>query len=214
MEPQRAEQSGSVARTAKVPAPVPDISDLRQRMAALQPGDACKGMFFNSVLRAAQELCGPDGLAQVQRGLPERKYIDFFNYGSQHFLPAAFLTAQLMTKTTGSFGASMIQLGERAIRDFLATPVGATLLSVSAGNLKRLFQASPVAYKTAVTYGTRETLCHGETACTFRVKRDLMPPEYHQGVYLEVLRSTKSKVVEVTFERTGPLDADYHIRWA
>ena len=190
------------------------IGDLPDRMQAVQPGDTCKGMFFNSILLETERALGPQARAQVQALLPERKYVDFFNYPSLGFLPAAYRVAQLLAPKQGGLEGAFRHLGARAIADFLATPVGSTLLLVSAGNMKRLLQATPTAYKTAVTYGTRETIPRGETGCLFRVKGDLMPAEYHQGVFQEVFRTAGTPVNEVTFEKTGFLDADFTLRWA
>ena len=88
-------------------------------------------MFFNGVLSAAKGLLGDSALAQVQALLPEKKYVDFFNYPIATFLPAAFTAARLLQATRGSFDAGIRQLGEQAIVDFLGTPVGRTLVTVS-----------------------------------------------------------------------------------
>ncbi len=190
------------------------IGDLPMRLDHARPGDTCKGMFFNSVLGAVDRHLGAEAKQQVQRLLPEKKYIDFFNYASRDFLPAAFTAAKLLGPTLGGLESAMQRLGHYAITDFLATPVGGTLLSVSAGNVKRIFQAAPVAYKTAVSYGARECTDVTDTSCTFIMKRDLMPAEYHQGVFIAVLKSAGSPLAEVTFERIGPLDARFSLRWA
>jgi uncharacterized protein (TIGR02265 family) len=202
---------------AKAPKPGPEafaIADLPMRLEQTRPGDTCKGMFFNSVLGAVDRHLGAEARAQVQRLFTEKKYIDFFNYQSSDFLPGAFTAAKLLTPKFGSFETAMQRLGHYAITDFLATPVGGTLLSVSAGNVKRIFQAAPVAYKTAVSYGARECLDVTDTTCTFVMKRDLMPAEYQQGVFIAVLEGAGPRLHEVTFERTGPLDSRFFIRWA
>ena len=74
-------------------------------------------------------------------------------------------------------------------------------------------RAAPTAYKTAVSYGARETVVTGETSCIFKVRRDFMPHAYHEGVFLAVLRALGCKDVVVRGEKLGPLDADYFISW-
>jgi uncharacterized protein (TIGR02265 family) len=190
------------------------ISDLGERLRLATEEDTCKGMFFNGVLSAARGLLGETAAERVHRFMPERKYVDFFNYPIATFLPAAFAAARSLEPAIGNFDAAMRRLGEQAIDDFLATPVGRMLVSVSAGEGARLMRAAPTAYKTAVSYGIRETVFLRETSCVFKVQRDFMPPPYHEGVFTAVLRALATKDVRVRGERRGLLDADYHITWS
>lgn len=189
------------------------ISDLRDRLRFANEEDTCKGMFFNGVLSAAEKLLGQAGRAQVAAVLPEKKYVDFFNYPISTFLPAAFAAAKQLQAGQGGFDAGMRKLGEQAIDDFLATAVGRTLVTVSAGEPKRLMRAAPVAYKTAVSYGTRETLVTGETSCVFKMRRDFMPHAYHEGVFTAVLRALGCQDVVVRGQQLGLFDADYDVSW-
>lgn len=207
--------SSSKAKGAPPPeAAPPDIADLRQRLAAATPQDTCKGMFFNGVLSATRALLGHDGVERVQAMLPEKKYVDFFNYPIATFLPAAFTAASLLQAGQLDFDGALRRLGEQAIVDFLSTPVGRTLVTVSSGEAKRLMRAAPTAYKTAVSYGTRETVFAGDTRCVFKVQRDFMPPAYHEGVLTAVLRALGAHEPRVRSERLGLLDADYHLEWS
>jgi uncharacterized protein (TIGR02265 family) len=193
----------------------PDLSiaDLRERLAAATDEDTCKGMFFNGVLSATKVLLGPDAQVQVQSTLVEKKYVDFFNYPIRTFLPAAFTAAKLLQKSSVDFDAAIRRLGEQAIDDFLATPVGRTLVTVSAGEAKRLMRAAPIAYKTAVSYGARETVVVNDTSCIFKVRRDFMPHAYHEGVFIAVLRALGCQDVTVRGQKLGLMDADYFISW-
>jgi uncharacterized protein (TIGR02265 family) len=196
-----------------IEAPDLSIEDLGDRLRLAGEDDTCKGMFFNGVLSATKALLGVEGLTHVQALLPEKKYVDFFNYPIATFLPAAFGAAKMLEAQQGNFDAAIRALGEQAIVDFLATPVGRTLVTVSAGEAKRLMRAAPIAYKTAVSYGTRETVMTGEKACLFKVRRDFMPHPYHEGVFIAVLRALGCKDVVVLGEKVGPLDANYVISW-
>ncbi len=212
--PLLASMSPSFKRQPRVIEP-PDltISDVAERLRLATPQDTCKGMFFNGVLSATTTLLGPAAHDLVAAMLPEKKYIDFFNYPIATFLPAAFKAARLIQGPTLEFDAAMRRLGEQAIDDFLATPVGRTLVTVSSGEAKRLLRAAPTAYKTAVSYGTRETVVLSDTACVFKVRRDFMPHHYHEGVLFAVLRAIGTKDVVVQGEKLGLLDADYHLSW-
>ncbi len=189
------------------------IADLGDRLRMATEEDTCKGMFFNGVLSATKVLLGIDAQLQVQAVLVEKKYVDFFNYPIATFLPAAFTAAKLLQGKSMDFDAAIRRLGEQAIEDFLATPVGRTLVTVSAGEAKRLMRAAPIAYKTAVSYGTRETVVLSDTSCIFKVRRDFMPPAYHEGVFLAVLRALGGQDVTVRGQKLGLMDADYSISW-
>ncbi len=194
-------------------APDLTISDLSDRLRFANDDDTCKGMFFNGVLLATEKLLGPSARAQVAAHLPEKKYVDFFNYPIATFLPAAFEAAKLLIPMMGGFDAAIRKLGEQAIDDFLATAVGRTLVTVSAGEPKRLMRAAPVAYKTAVSYGSRETIVTGGNTCVFKMRRDFMPHAYHEGVFIAVLRALGCHDVKVQGRKLGLFDADYEVSW-
>ncbi|MBK7861767.1 MAG: DUF2378 family protein [Archangiaceae bacterium] len=189
------------------------IGDLADRLRFANEDDTCKGMFFNGVLSAAEKLLGPIARAQVAGVLPEKKYVDFFNYPIATFLPAAFAAAKWLHPQVGDFDAGMRKLGEQAIDDFLGTAVGRTLVTVSAGEPRRLMRAAPIAYKTAVSYGTRDTVFTSETTCVFKMRRDFMPHPYHEGVFTAVLRALGCHDVEVKGRCLGLMDADYDVSW-
>lgn len=200
---------------ARPPLEPPDLSigDLGERLRVATGADTCKGMFFNGVLSATAALLGEFAVDAVRATLPEKKYVDFFNYPIATFLPAAFKAARLIQGGSADFDGAMRRLGEQAIDDFLATPVGRTLVTVSSGEAKRLMRAAPTAYKTAVSYGARETVMLSDTSCVFKVRRDFMPHPYHEGVLLAVLRALGTTEPVVKGERLGLLDADYHLSW-
>lgn len=138
--------SSSKAKAAPPPGETaPDIADLRERLAAATPQDTSKGMSFNGVLSAARALLGPDDIERVQAMAPEKKYVDFFNYPVATFLPAAFTAASLLRAGQLDFDGALRRVGEQAIVDFLSTPVGRTLVTVSSGEAKRLMRAAPTA---------------------------------------------------------------------
>ncbi|MBL8954932.1 MAG: DUF2378 family protein [Myxococcaceae bacterium] len=214
MTPNLTPPSPAAVRVARSVQP-PDltISDLADRLRFANDDDTCKGMFFNGVLLASEKLLGPSSRERVAAMMPEKKYVDFFNYPIATFLPAAFQASKLLMPTHGTFDASIRKLGEQAIDDFLATAVGRTLVTVSAGEPKRLMRAAPVAYKTAVSYGSRETVVTGEKTCVFKMRRDFMPHAYHEGVFTAVLRALGCHDVQVHGRRLGLFDADYDVSW-
>lgn len=189
-------------------------SDLVERLREAGEADTCKGMFFNGVLASMATRLPASTQDEVKRLMPEKKYIDFFNYPIATFLPAAFAAAERLAPSQGGFEAAVHLLGMQAITEFLATPVGRTLVAVSGGEPRQLLRAAPTAYRTAVSYGVREASFPAATHCRLTFRRDFMPHPYHEGALLAALRAIGPKAAEVTGTRVGLLDADYDLRWS
>lgn len=188
-------------------------ADLAERLREAGEADTCKGMFFNGILATIGRELPASSSEEVRRLLPEKKYVDFFNYPIATFLPPAFATLERLAPAHGGFDAAARLLGMQAINDFLATPVGRTLVAVSGGEPRQLMRATPTAYRTAVSYGAREATFPAPTRCLLTFRRDFMPHPYHEGALLAALRTIGLEHATVTGRRVGPLDADFDIRW-
>lgn len=188
-------------------------SDLAERLREAGDADTCKGMFFNGVLATIGRHLPESSCAEVRRLLPEKKYVDFFNYPIATLLPPAFATLERLAPGHGGFDAAARLLGKQAIEDFLATPVGRTLVAVSGGEPRQLMRATPTAYRTAVSYGAREASFPAPTRCLLTFRRDFMPHAYHEGALLAALRALGLAEAIVTGTRVGLLDADFDVRW-
>jgi uncharacterized protein (TIGR02265 family) len=172
-------------------------------------------MFFNGLFLAvgrAQAEAGTDRLRQAARG---QKFVDFFNYPILEFLPLAYYAAELVSggAEPEQLTAGIRSIGKQATDDFLGTAVGKTLLLLSGNDPRRLMNSLASGYKTAVSYGTRTVTWSGSTSCTFAMRRDFMPPPYHEGVITQVLLAVGGKDVKVEGRAMGPLDTDYEISW-
>lgn len=190
-----------------------DFDDLDVRLNLTTAEDCAKGMFFNGALSAIATLGGSAAADQCRAASENRKYIDFFNYPITSFLKLTFTAASLLHRDLGGYGPVFHKLGAQAVQDFLATPVGKTLLLLAGKDPKRLLTILPGAFKTAVTYGDRAADFPAPGQAHFTMKRDFMPHPYHEGVLKTVLEAMGVANVRVTGHRTAPLEVTYHITW-
>jgi len=190
-----------------------DEADLTARLGQATPKDACKGMFFNGVLQATEQLVGEDARNEALSKSADKKFVDFFNYAIAHFLPLAYCAAGHLVKAEGGYEGAFRRLGRQAADDFLATAVGKTLLLLAGNDPRRFINSLPSGYKTAVTYGQRQVTWQGPRQCVLSMRRDFMPHPYHEGVLAQGLEAIGAKNVKVTGSRITLLDADYAVSW-
>jgi uncharacterized protein (TIGR02265 family) len=190
-----------------------DFDDLDVRLELATADDCAKGMFFNGALKAIATLGGSTVADQCRAASELRKYVDFFNYPISSFLKLTYTAASVLHRNVGGYGPVFHKLGQQAVQDFLATPVGKTLLLLAGKDPRRLLSTLPGAFKTAVTYGDRSSAFPAPGQCHFAMKRDFMPHPYHEGVLQTLLEGMGATNIRVAGHRTGPLDVTYHLTW-
>jgi uncharacterized protein (TIGR02265 family) len=189
-------------------------SALAERLAAARPQDAARGMFFNGVLRAVQDL--PSGAALQEHGLAlagVRRFVDVINYPIASFLRMVFPAALLCAAREGSVEAAFSRFGQLAIDDFFASPMGRVLREVASDDVRTVMQNAPSAYATAVTYGERTLVWSGPRQCVMNMRRDFMPPAYHVGLLRRTVEILGGQRVRVQGWATAPLDSTYEMAW-
>lgn len=187
--------------------------DLSERLALAGPEDHARGVLCNGALAAVARLLD-EGAAEVCRSASgERRFIDFFSYPITSFLRLSFTAAELLRSKLGGYDAAFRTLGKQAVDDFLSTAVGRTLRTLEGKKPWRPLTALPAAYQTVLDHGARDVELLGEGRCVMRMRRDFMPPPYHEGVLVAVLGSLGAHQVQVAGRRLGSLDADYEITW-
>jgi uncharacterized protein (TIGR02265 family) len=208
-------QPAHVAVFPRGQAPAMAIStyDLPERLALAGPEDNARGVLCNGALAAVSRLLDP-GAAEVCRSASgERRFIEFFSYPITSFLRLSFTAAELLRSKLGGYDAAFRTLGKQAVDDFLSTAVGRTLRSLEGKRPWRPLTAMPAAYRTVLNHGERDVELLGEGRCLMKMRRDFMPPPYHEGVLSSVLGSLGATRIQVLGKRVGALDADYEITW-
>jgi uncharacterized protein (TIGR02265 family) len=187
--------------------------DLEKRLSLSKPEDTARGLFFNGALGAVRVLGGEPAVELCLKASGEKKYVDFFSYPVSGFLRLAYTAASLMGPQLGGFDATLRRMGVQATTDFLSSAAGKTLLLLASDSPKRLVSNLPSGYRAAVSYGERSVEWTGERSGRFTMKRDFMPPAYHEGVMEAVIEALGAKSVQVQGKQTGLLDTEYLLSW-
>lgn len=187
--------------------------DLDKRLALATPDDTARGMFFNGALNAVRILGGDAAVEKCLAASTEKKFVDFFNYPVSGFLKLSFAGAQLMGPQLGGFDAMLRKMGTQATTDFLSSAAGKTLLLLAGDSPKRLVSNLPTGYRAAVSYGERSVEWQSDRAGRLLMKRDFMPPAYHEGVLQAVIEALGARGVQVKGRQTGTVDTEYALSW-
>jgi uncharacterized protein (TIGR02265 family) len=187
--------------------------DLEARLALATKDDTARGLFFNGVVGAVRVMGGDSAVERCLAASGEKKFIDFFNYPVAAFLRLSFSAAQLMGPKFGGFDGALRRMGVVATQDFLSSAAGKTLLLLAADSPKRLVGNLHAGYRAAVSYGERGVTWTGDKTGLFFMKRDFMPPPYHEGTLQAAIEAVGGKQVQVLGRQTGPLDTEYTLSW-
>lgn len=207
-------ESGVMAPQLRVPPMAPEVElSLKRRCALATPEDTTRGMFFRGVLETVRRLGGPSLEDECRKLLPEKRYLDFFSYPVTHFLQLSFLAAHLLADACGGFDEAQRRLGQQAAHDFLASVAGRTLQMLACDDPRLLLEQLPTGFRLAVSYGERGMTWTGPTSGHFTMKRNFMPPAYHEGVLVAVLEAVGARDVQVHGRDTGVLDMEYAVSW-
>lgn len=187
--------------------------DLEKRLSLATKEDTARGMFFNGVVGAVRTLGGEAAVERCLTASGEKRFVDFFNYPVAAFLRLAYVAAQVMGPQFGGFDGALRRMGTQATTDFLGSMAGKTLLLLAAESPKRLVGNLPAGYRAAVSYGERGVSWTGEKSGVFFMKRDFMPPAYHEGTLQAAIEAVGGKQVKVHGRQVGPLDTEYTLSW-
>lgn len=187
-------------------------AELAERIAAVQAGDSVRGLFFNVVFELVQKHAGEAGLARVRVGPLAFNYSDLRQYPAKDYLTQLFTAADVLEEALGSVGAVFHACGETSVTRY-STGMGMLIFGIiSRGDPHKLFAGAQMGYRAAVSYGTREYLSTGLKSGTLRVRRDMLPPAYHEGILTGSLKVLGLKGTAKA--RAHGVDrVDYDISW-
>ncbi|MCP3063046.1 DUF2378 family protein [Myxococcus sp. K38C18041901] len=187
-------------------------SELAARLAATQPGDAVRGLFFKAVFSLVQQRAGLAALEQVRAGVLAKDYSDLRTYPVQEFLNLLYLAADALEEPMGSEEAVYHACGESNVTRYSTGPGMLIFGIISRGDPQKLFSGAQMGYSAAVTYGTREYVTTGPKSGTLRVRRDMLPPAYHEGILTGALKVLGLKGTAKAHPQ-GIDRVDYDITW-
>jgi uncharacterized protein (TIGR02265 family) len=187
-------------------------AELAERIAAAQAGDSVRGLFFNVVFDLVQQHAGADGLQRVRAGPLAGNYSDLRQYPVQDYLTQLFTAADVLEEALGSVDAVFHACGETSVTRY-STGMGMLIFGIiSRGDPHKLFAGAQMGYRAAVSYGTREYLSTGTKSGTLRVRRDMLPPAYHEGILTGSLKVLGLKG-SAKARAQGVDRVDYDIAW-
>jgi uncharacterized protein (TIGR02265 family) len=192
-------------------------SEYERRMAHATPQDTARGLFFNGVKAAVISLGGETALQQCRTLLNdprfERRFIDFSSYPVADFLKMALAASRVLAPQLGGPENTQRRLGMQAMRDFLDSMAGRTLLLLSGDSPRRVMGNLVSGYRSAVSYGERSVTVQGENSARVTMKRDFMLPLYNEGVLLALLEAVHAKNPKVRARPITLLDCEYELSW-
>jgi uncharacterized protein (TIGR02265 family) len=191
--------------------------EYERRIAQATPQDTARGLFFNGVKAAVISLGGENALQQCQTQLNdarfERRFVDFSSYPVADFLRMALAASRVLAPRLGGPENTQRRLGMQAMRDFLNSMAGRTLLLLSGDSPKRVMGNLVSGYRSAVSYGERSVTVQGENSARVVMKRDFMLPLYNEGVLLALLEAVHTKNPQVRARPITLLECEYELSW-
>ncbi|ATB44792.1 TIGR02265 family protein [Corallococcus macrosporus] len=187
-------------------------AELAARLAAVRSGDSVRGLFFKSVLGLIQQHAGLAAPEAVRDGALGAAYSDLLTYPARDFLTLLYRAADALESALGPEDTVFHACGEKDVARFSTGPGMLIFGIISRGDPQKLFAGAQMGYSAAVSYGSRDYVPTSPTSGTLHMRRDMLPPAYHEGILTGALKVLgRSGTARAT--RRGIDSADYDIQW-
>ncbi len=186
---------------------------LERRLTLVTPVDTTRGMFFNGVLALVRQQGSAEGVKRCLAACDNQRFLDFFNYPAEQFLKLTWAAARVLEPELGGFEPALRVLGRQASVDFLGSAAGKALMLLGQGDVRRLMENLPSAYRVSVSYGQRTVEWTGPSSGRLLMERDFMPFAYHEGVLAGVLEAQGVVGVKVVGHQEGLMSSEYDFSW-
>ncbi len=191
--------------------PARNDEELDRRLAAATPRDTVRGVIFNATFEVLVELAGkPAAPACDPRGKGRRH--EFFSYPVADYLRLAWAAVDRLA-VAGDRDAAFRQLGDRAARRWLSSPLAAALVAFTGKDPRRLVANVATGYRNVVSYGTRTVDWVAGRHARLAFRRDFLVPAFHCGVIASALEVTCGGAFDVEGREVGFLESDYDVTW-
>jgi uncharacterized protein (TIGR02265 family) len=187
-------------------------AELASRIAAAKPGDSVRGLFFKTVFGVLEQHGGRPAVEAVRVGELATDYWELRSYPVQDFLTLLYRAADALEDTLGPENAVYHACGETGVTRYSTGPGMLIFGIISRGDPQKLFAGAQMGYSAAVSYGSREYLTTGAKSGTLRVRRDMLPPAYHEGILTGALKVLGLKGTAKA-QAHGIDRVDYDIQW-
>jgi uncharacterized protein (TIGR02265 family) len=189
------------------------VAGLTRRLELVTPADRIRGMF----VRSLQEVIGVLGdralLERCHQVWAQESFVESFYYPIRLQLEVLLLVLEPLGSRHGGCARVLRVMGFQCARDFLASYTGRALRVSAGGEPKRMLELAPTGYQFAVGSDLHALRWMGPTRCVWSMRHDFMPPPFHEGVLLGLLKESHAREVRVQGRQVGPLDGEYDISW-
>jgi uncharacterized protein (TIGR02265 family) len=186
--------------------------DLDARLSAATPQDTVRGVIFNAAFSLLLELAGRPAPAECDPAGKGRRN-EYFSYPVADYLRLAWAAVDRLEDRLGGRDAVFRELGGRAARRWLGSPLGAALLAFAGREPRRLLAHTAVGYRNVVSYGTRTVEWAGERHARLLFRRDFLVPPFHCGVLEGALETACGAPFVAEGRETGLLESEYDVTW-
>ncbi|MCY1017690.1 TIGR02265 family protein [Pyxidicoccus sp. MSG2] len=187
-------------------------AELASRIAAARQGDSVRGLFFKTVFSVLEQHGGRPAVEAVRVGELATDYWELRSYPVQDFLTLLYRAADTLEDSLGPENAVYHACGETGVTRYSTGPGMLIFGIISRGDPQKLFAGAQMGYSAAVSYGSREYLTTGPKSGTLRVRRDMLPPAYHEGILTGALKVLGLKGTAKA-QAHGIDRVDYDIQW-
>ena len=187
--------------------------DLALRLAMASPWDTTRGLFLRTTLDAVSCLGSESAVRDCQRAGGEEKLLDFFLYPVTTHLRMVFSAAHMLAERCGGLDAALRALGYRCADSFLGSAAGMTLQLLANGDVTRLVDRLPMAYRAAANFGTRSLVWMGPRQGRLTMCHEFMPYPFHEGMLLGVLDKAQARGARVQGQQLSTLESEYELSW-
>ncbi|MFE8605011.1 TIGR02265 family protein [Archangium violaceum] len=187
--------------------------ELELRLTLIPLGDTVRGYFFNCALEQVRLQGDEEALRRCIEASGLESCTAFFKYPMSALLQLLYHVSWALKDSSGSFEASMRQLGQWTAKEFLVGSVGRTMLLLAGSNLKRLADSLPTAYRTGWEHGWGEVAWTGSRQCLVSIHGNVVPYPYFEGVFVEVFQAAGASNLKVKGWQVGTADTRYSLSW-
>ncbi|HEX8433983.1 TIGR02265 family protein [Archangium sp.] len=187
--------------------------ELERRLALATPGDAVRGLFFNSMFELVRTLGDEAAVERCLEASGERRFFDFFNYPVSALLRVTYTAGSELSARYGDFDGALRQMGHLAMTDFFGSVMGRTLRHLSGQDVRTLVSSIQAIYRMTMSYGERRVEWESPRKGRLILQRNFMPFAYHEGGLRTTLDLMGARSVRVVGRATGPLDSEYEFSW-
>ena len=183
-----------------------------ERLAAVTSQDMARGLFLSSLLRAVRAV-GDEALVERCAAVSgQSRFFDFFNYPLRLHLRMLATALPVLAERHGEAEQSLWLLGHCVAMDFLESEAGRAMQVLVRGEAKRLMNHLPAMYQVSLT-GERSVKWLGPQCCRVTMKRDFLPPAFHEGMLVAMLEQMNAQRIKVVGLSVGGLESEYDLSW-